>query len=313
MKSSFQILIMVFCIFALMRCSGERPPYAHSEALPTAVIFAENVVSSELPEFATSFSPDGNTVYFNLASANRGTLKIMKSDFYDGEWQTPEALPFADGTYRDLDPFVTADGKRLYFSSNRPLEGTEPNSNFDTWYVEKTADGWGEPINPGSPLNSDAFEFFVSAANNGAVYFSSDARGENTNDIYRAALSGGEFLPPERIVLKMNGVELSPGNPLIAPDESFLIFVITTDAGLGGPDLYISFQQDGNWSNAQNLGRSVNSEYADFAPCLSPDGAYLFFTSERPGVVPEGVVDGRPPGDIWQVDFDPQKYNLNNR
>ena len=40
----------------------------------------------------------------------------------------------------DYDPFVTADGNRLYFDSNRPVEG-KPNRDFDIWYVEKTISG----------------------------------------------------------------------------------------------------------------------------------------------------------------------------
>ena len=45
----------------------------------------------------------------------------------------------------------------------------------------------------------------------------------------------------------------------------------------------------------------VNSPFADFAPAFSPDGRYLFFTSERPGIVP-AQASGRPPGDIYQID-----------
>ena len=33
---------------------------------------------------------------------------------------------------------------------------------------------------------------------------------------------------------------------------------------------------------ARNMGPQVNSEYSDFAPVVSPDGTYLFFTSDRP-------------------------------
>ena len=41
--------------------------------------------------------------------------------------------------------------------------------------------------------------------------------------------------------------------------------------------------------------------FADFAPAFSPDGKYLFFTSERPGIAPTPP-SGRPPGDIYQID-----------
>jgi len=71
--------------------------------------------------------------------------------------------------------------------------------------------------------------------------------------------------------------------------------------GLGGTDLYASRSRDGAWSPAQNLGAIINSPSADFAPAFSPDGRYLFFTSERPGIAP-APASGRPPGDIYQID-----------
>ncbi len=89
--------------------------------------------------------------------------------------------------------------------------------------------------------------------------------------------------------------ESGGGNPAIAPDESFLIFSDEREAGHGGSDLYVSFHRDGAWTAPSNLGEPVNSAFADFAPAVSWDGAHLFWTSERPGIVPAGGVEGRPP------------------
>ena len=46
---------------------------------------------------------------------------------------------------------------------------------------------------------------------------------------------------------------------------------------------------------AENVGQVVNSEYSDFAPVVSADGSYLFFTSDRPG--------GEGGQDIWESHF----------
>lgn len=72
------------------------------------------------------------------------------------------------------------------------------------------------------------------------------------------------------------------GDPYIAPDESFLIFVsYNRPEGLGDGDLYLSFNQNGRWTPAKNLGAPINSSALDFCPNMSPDGRYFFFTSER--------------------------------
>ncbi len=295
------IILFVSAAFVLSCDSGSgNHPYFSPDSIFQPKIFAPGIISTELPEFATTFSPDGKTVYFNQTPADRSKLIILQSNYSDGKWTKPVNLPFSDGTYRDIDPFVSPDGKRLYFCSNRPVTGTEPKPDFDIWYVTRKGNGWSEPINPGSPLNSAANEIFVSAATNGALYFRSDAGG--ARGIYRSAFVNGSHTEPELITLPIEGAERF-GNPCIAPDESFIIFSAATSDGFGGSDLYISRFRNNKWTKASNLGNFINSKFSDFAPSLSPDGNYLFFTSERPGVVPEDSEQGRPPGDIYQVEL----------
>lgn len=94
----------------------------------------------------------------------------------------------------------------------------------------------------------------------------------------------------------------SESNPAISPDGTLLVFVSDREGGQGGADLYASRAHGGAWSPARNLGPLVNSPLADFAPAFSPDGKYLFFTSERPGIVPTPTSGSRPPGDIYQIE-----------
>ena len=83
-------------------------------------IFARGIVSTEAPEFAVTFTPDGREGFFNRASADRQRLAIMITTRTPaGAWSAPVVAAFS-GTFRDIDPFVTPDGRRLYFSSDRP-------------------------------------------------------------------------------------------------------------------------------------------------------------------------------------------------
>ncbi len=61
----------------------------------------------------------------------------------------------------------------------------------------------------------------------------------------------------------------------------------------------------GKWSKPkpQNLGASINSREAEFAPVFSANGKMLFFTSERPGMVQEFPEGKRRPGDIYSIPF----------
>ncbi len=73
-------------------------------------------------------------------------------------------------------------------------------------------------------------------------------------------------------------------NAFIAPDESYIIVPNGRRSdGFGGTDYYISFRdEDDTWVGPFNLGSEVNSPFGkEWSAYVSPDGAYLFFMSDR--------------------------------
>lgn len=199
----------------------------------------------------------------------------------------------------DVDPFVSHDGKRLYFSSKRPLKGDEKGDepkDFDIWYVERTGDGWGSPVNLGAPVNSVRDEIYSTMANNGNLYFSVYDESDGV-EIYRSAFKNGIFQAPERINIGTGERRLT--NPTVAPGEEYLLLVADQD---GQADIFVSWRKaNGSYSDAVVLGPTVNSGFTEFAPHISTDGNTLFFTSERPGMLPQGALEGRPPGDLYSI------------
>lgn len=290
--------VTISTLITIMSTSGaasELPPYATSEVLDRPTIFGTGIISTELPEFASAFSPDGDMVFFNRMPADRSRIEMLVSRFENGSWTAAELLPFS-GTYRDVDPWISNDGSRLYFSSNRPVDAGQPAGNYDTWYVESVGSGWSEPARLGPEINTDATEIFVSMTDGGTLYFRRSS--DETRGIYRAQAVDDGFSTAQEIV----GLDLeSAGNPMIGRDGSFLILSGIVEGRAS--DLFISFADGDGWTPAKNMGPSVNTIFAEFAPGISPDGKYLFFTSERPGVVSE-TNEGRPPGDIYQIELD---------
>ncbi len=61
--------------------------------------------------------------------------------------------------------------------------------------------------------------------------------------------------------------------------------------------------EEAGWLPGRNLGPIANSDFSDFAPSLTPDGRYLVFTSERPGIVPSVAEGERPPGDLYRIEL----------
>jgi hypothetical protein len=258
--------------------------------------FAEGVITTAAPEFAITFTPDGRTAYFNRASTDRRMLSIMVSRLEGAAWQQPVLAPFS-GKHRDVDPFVTPVGHRLYFSSDRPTSSSDNEPDFNTWYMDAKDGDWGEPQTFGEPLNSKATDVFVSATRAGTLYFSSNRDG--ATHTYRATPTEDGW-SVTRPAFDINDAE-GAGNPLIAPDESFLVFTSDRPGGAGGADLWVTERVNDRWGSSRRLGSGVNSPFADFAPALDPNGRFLFFTSERPGVVGPVSAGSRPPGDIYRV------------
>src|SRR6185503_5312837 len=129
-----------------------KHPYASDKPLSEPTVFGDGIISTGSFDSHPAFTPDGKTLYFLRSTPNFNLWTIVLSHFERGRWNTPEVASFS-GQYSDADPFITADGSRLYFISNRPAPG-RPAPNLDIWVMQKTMNGWGEPKNVGAPINS---------------------------------------------------------------------------------------------------------------------------------------------------------------
>ena len=256
------------------------PPYASAKPMATPALFAEGVVSTGDYDSHPAFTPDGRTLYFLKSTPDFNFWTIVVSRFNAGRWSAPEVAPFS-GQYSDADPFITADGSRLYFISNRPVHG-KAKPDLDIWMMEKTAAGWGEPKNLGLPVNSDGNEWYPTLTRDGTIYFGSDrAGGKGRTDIYRSRLVDGKYGEPENLGETIN-TQFNEFEPYVSPDERFIIFMGGGRAdGLGGFDLYISYLRQGAWTKALNLGDQINSAGNELSPMIAPGGKYFFWTSTR--------------------------------
>src|SRR5919199_5045674 len=141
------------------------PSAARTERAPHAELFAPGTIDTPDYELNAAFTPDGKAVYFtriepNWPASSADYWVIAVSHLVNGRWTEPEVAPFS-GQYNDADPVVSPDGKRLFFTSNRPLApGTAPKRDYDIWMVERTAGGWGTPTHLGPNVNSDRNEYY---------------------------------------------------------------------------------------------------------------------------------------------------------
>jgi len=234
-----------------------------------------------------AIAPDGNEIYFSVQSYQNELSVITCIRKENNVWSNPEIASFS-GKYYDIEPFLSSDGLKLFYSSNRPMEVTDSIKDFDIWYVERENknSGWSKPINVGGPINSDKNEFYPSIANNNNFYFTCEERGtKGKDDIFLSQWKNGKYIEPISLSDSINseGYEF---NAFIAPDESFIIFTgYARDDGFGSGDLYISYKTPkGNWEKARNLGKQINSAQMDYCPFVDTKTNTLYFTSKRTSV-----------------------------
>jgi Tol biopolymer transport system component len=286
MKQLTILLIMLTICFAEGKLSG---PYL-GQIPPTgqeAKIFAPGIISTAMNNRDIAIMPDGKEIYFCASFGNFNYNAILFVRQLDNdEWSSPEIVPFSRNMqYVNFEPFISPDGKHLYFLSDRPdrKSGETQSGDLDIWCVDRRENSWSEAYNLGSPVNSDKEEYYPTLTKEGTLYFTRQEKGSPIGFIYRSRLIDSQYQEPEKLPAQVNCGE-SQFNSYIAPDESFIIVPVHGhEKSLGGVDYFISFRNDKDqWSEAINLGEPVSSiNGQEWSASLSPDGKYLFFMSGR--------------------------------
>ena len=257
---------------------GQKPPGKVPEP------FAHGLLSTtEFSAIGISVTPDGNEIYYASWRQDPRTV-IMVTKLKNDRWIKPEIVSFS-GKYQDWDMNLSPDGKRMFFTSKRPVKkNEEPMKLGDIWYVDRKASGdWGDPVWLGPPVNSDLPEVHPTVSNNGTIYFFSAESGKMPN-IFCSKFVNGKYMKPEKLENPVN-TDFADMDPFVAPDGSYLLFHSNRPEGLGSNDLYISFFniKENSGTEPVNMGSPVNSENNEYCPRVSHDGKYMFFSRREEG------------------------------
>lgn len=180
------------------------------------------------PQFGASMGHDGKTLLFYMTDKKGSFENDIYVSFLEGNniWTAPKSLGKKINLpdYNEMSPFIAADGKTLYFSSDRP-GGIGEN---DIWMSKRLDDSWtkwSDPVNLGRPINTEGSEaFFTLDAGGEYAYLTSSNGAFGASDIVRVKLLEKE---------KPNPVVLVSGNVYNAktkqPLEASLIYETLPD------------------------------------------------------------------------------------
>lgn len=273
------MLCSLFPLHLFSQSQNNNSFYMQENPGKEAVLFAPNIISDEFGNRDMAISPDGHEIFYTLQFRNGFALStIMHTKKINGEWAKPEVADFC-GIYTDLEPAFSPDGKRLYFSSSRPVSGSK-NKDFDIWYVTKTNGQWGNAISLDSTVNSKEDEYYASVARNGNIYFTRAVKNRE-EDIMVCRYDNGKYSTAESLPDEINSTG-DEFNAFVDPDEKFIIYTGYKRKGnYGTGDLYISKKNNGVWSASKNMGEKINGAGITYCPYISADKKYFFFTSSR--------------------------------
>ncbi len=191
-----------------------------------------------------------------------------------------------NGKYSDYAPVISADEKVMVFTSRR--EGSTGGKRdvdgdfFEDIYITRKENGqWGKPKNIGSPVNTKFHDATIAISPDGKELFVYKDNSQGTGDIYTTFIKPDGSWEDLKSMGKNINTSYHETSISITADGKTVYFSSNRPGGFGGLDIYKSEKNaKGEWGEAVNLGKEINTEYDDDAPFISFDGKHLYFSSE---------------------------------
>ncbi len=274
----------------------QAPPEEQWHTLPNGLKFGKPVslgpaVNSDARDTGPCVSADGGTLVFSSdRSGGRGGEDLWMSGRPDpgSPWGEPENLgTVVNSAHKDGSPCLSWDGLTLLFVSNRP----DGQGSTDLWMSTRAEGGgpWSRPVNLGSTVNSATSEGSPCLSPDGlTLIFDSERQADkNGIDLWQAtrAHANAPWSEPVRLGSMVNCWDRDQCAGL-SGDGLALFFMSGLEEGYGGRgDLWMSTRDSAasEWGESVHLGPFVNTSAFESEPCVSADGQWLYFMSDRPG------------------------------
>jgi len=199
----------------------------------------ELMVNTEVNEGESSFSENGNVIYFTrcgVEKKKRLGCQIYSSIKKGKGWDEAVTVELGSEDYDYVHPAISGDELTIYFSSNMPNGLGE----FDIWVAkrDKKTKPFGTPVNLGPNVNTVGKEMFPTLRYDTTLYFSSNARiGMGGYDIYRTAKIKDEWTPAQNMGYPVNSYS-DDMSMIFYPDGERGFFASNRKEGRGGDDLW---------------------------------------------------------------------------
>lgn len=233
--------------------------------------------------------------YNNLPAPKKDkALKgITSCDFGIQSMQNPvpfDPVSLGDSINTSDDEFInaiSADDNKVYFTRKDPrlkditAQSRSYEENF--YFAVRNPDSlWRMALNLGPPINTDGNEGALTISPDGQyLFFAACNRpdGFGSCDIYWSKKSGNHWSVPENLGEVVNSSSWD-SQPSFSSDGKTLYFASKRAGGKGSSDIWrTELLADGQWTQPQNMGDSINSLLEEQTPFIHPDDQTLYFAS----------------------------------
>lgn len=227
-------------------------PEVHAELLSAGALYDVEVVSN----LSTPYDDFGATMFDGglTFSSDRDTTKVTS---HRGSWLYKPFVQsyFVTATMRDKATKEFEYGNPVLFSSALNMNYHDGPIRFDG--LEQTA-------------------YFT-------VYGTNDKKSNRRATILNTQIAsskrvGEQWTKPNQ-KLTLNSREYSVAHPTVTPDGDKMFFASDIPGGFGGFDIYVSYNENGEWSKPINLGPEINTEGDEVYPFWGLD-ENLYFSSD---------------------------------
>ncbi len=132
------------------------------------------IINTDGDETSCTLSPDRKVIIFARKPKGAQTSDLYSAEFKRGKWSEPAPITELNSDADDLSPFLSFDGKKIYFSSNRDgslRSGNAAMPSYDIYFSEKKNGKWSKPDQLFGLVNSTGDEMNPSLTKNGASIF----------------------------------------------------------------------------------------------------------------------------------------------
>jgi outer membrane protein OmpA-like peptidoglycan-associated protein/tetratricopeptide (TPR) repeat protein len=301
--------LIISCAFVLIstlafaqtprQSSNPKALKKYNEAL---VALEDNQNAAGIALLANVLQIDSNFIdaYLSLAGAygnskqyKKAVIVYERARLKDSIYFTPYLLPYSinlaglgqfDKALAAVRDFLTLDGL-----SGRSLKAAQYRKKtyefaLSTAQINKNASYVFAPKNLGDSVNSSSSEYYPSVTVTDDALVFTRRTGNAREDFLLSAINNKDSFNKAAPLDGDINLEPRKGAITVSQDGDWLFFAADiAGAGLGDFDIYKSIYTPAGWSEQENLGDSINTDFWESSPAISPDKRALYFSSNRPG------------------------------